>query len=362
MKIDINKGTFADKALEADFLEHERENILRYMRPLVLASGLLFFFFAVPDYFLNPSPEVFRVILAVRTLFLMLVLLFFLALGSRQVQLKLHNWVSIYALIVTVAYLVIYYYYETTVAYSPFFVQSFAVIVFILIFFSIDSHWVHMLVISTLLAAGFIVISVLRDEDISSTGLAGVIVYIMLVIIISSLAALRINIYKRLQFIDRRKLKELSEKDALTGIYNRGKFDQELSRAINMAERYEYIFSLIMIDLDNLKTVNDQMGHQAGDKILKEFAGLVRSQLRASDLFARWGGDEFIVLLPYTDSEQAIAMAERISNTVESYNSAVVDKMSCSFGIAVYKENDDPNTIVQRADNMLYEAKSKKKI
>ena len=361
MKYHCVFATFTDKKLEKEFLEYERDNSLKYMRPVALIFGILFFLFIIPDYFLNPTAEIFRLILVIRSIFLILVIAFFIMLGEKQVQLKMLDWTSGYALIVTIAYLLIYYHYETSVGASAFYVQSLAVIVLILIFFSLDSHWLHMVVISIILSSGFIVATYFRKDDVAVSGFAAVFVYILLALAISSYAAYRINIYKRKQFMGRKQLKQLSEKDALTKAYNRGKFDQELKYWIDLAKRYNYGFALIIMDIDNLKTINDLHGHVAGDKVIKEFADLVRNYLRSSDIFARWGGDEFTILLPNAGLDQALQMAERIRDNVVKNIFSYEESVSCSFGLAVYEKDDDHSNLIQRADSRLYRAKKEGK-
>jgi len=361
MKYNRFFASFVDIQLEKEFLEHERESALKYLRPGVLALGILFFLFIIPDYFLAPSAHDFRIILIIRSLFLLLVIFFFIMLGKEEVQSNLRNWVSFYAMTVTVSYLLIIYRYGAFGDSSSFFVQSLAVVVLILIFFSLNSHWLHTVAISAFLSAGFLIVSYNQFEDIPMSGFAAVIVYFLIALTISSISAYRINIYARIQFINRLKLKELSEKDALTGIYNRSKFDAELNRWLDYSTRYQKSFALIMLDIDNLKTINDLHGHIVGDRILKEFAGIVQQELRSSDIFARWGGDEFIILLPYADLRQAECMAERIRDTVQSYRSNQVGIITCSFGVVEFEEGDCDNTVVQRVDSRLYKAKQEGK-
>lgn len=361
MKYNWLLANFADKKLEEEFLEHERENTLKYMRPVVLIFGILFFLFIIPDYFLHPAAEVFRLFLIVRTVFLVLVVILFIMLGNKRFQRNIQDLISIYTLIVSFSYLLIYYHYEASSGASPFYVQSLAVIVLILVFFSLDSHWLHMVAISCFLGSGFLVATYYREEVIAASGFAAVAVYIFLALAISSVEAYRINIYKRKHFLDRMQLKQLSEIDALTNAYNRGKFDEELKHWIDLAKRYNYGFALIIIDIDNLKAINDLHGHMAGDRVLKEFSGLVQSCLRSSDIFARWGGDEFMILLPNAGLEQAIQMAERIRDQIAANSFSFGDQVASSFGLAVYEKDDNQDAIIQRADSRLYRAKKEGK-
>ncbi len=361
MKYNKLFASFADRQLENEFLEHERESALKYLRPGILVLGILFFLFIIPDYFLAPSAQDFRIILVIRSVFLLLVIIFYTMLGRKEVQANLRRWVSFYAMTVTVAYLLIIYRYGISGEASSFFIQSLAVVVLILIYFSLDSHWLHTVAISTFLSAGFLVISYYQWEEIPLSGFAAVMVYFLIALVISSISAYRINIYARMQFINRLELKELSEKDALTEIYNRSKFDAELNRRLDQATRYEHGFAVIMLDIDNLKTINDLHGHIAGDRALQEFALIVQKELRSSDIFARWGGDEFIILLPYANLGQAVLMAERIRDTVQMHKSDQVGPLSCSFGVGVFEEGDSQTTVVQRADSRLYKAKQQGK-
>lgn len=354
-------ATFTDNQLELDFLEHERKSSLKYLRPGLLVLGVLFFLFVIPDYFLNPTAHIFRIILITRTVFLLLVILLYLILSKKNVQAHLRSWIAVYIFTVTVSYLLIYSIYESSVGASPFYIQSLAVIVFILIFFSLESHWLPTVAIASCLSAGFIVISYYRWDDVPLSGFAAVSVYILIALSMSAITAYRLNIYKRMEFVNKLVFKELSEKDTLTGIYNRCKFDAELSRWLSQAERYQNSFALIMVDIDNMKTINDMEGHVAGDEVLCELADLVKNELRSSDIFARWGGDEFIILLPFAVLSTAVQMAERICAKIFSHSFNHDQSVSCSFGIVEYEEGDDHISIVQRVDNKMYEAKKEGK-
>ena len=357
MKFNPITATFTDEELEKEYLEHETGYLVKYIRPAVLILGLLFFLFIIPDYYLNSNPDTFRMIFFLRSTFLLLVLIFFILLGKRHDRMNLLNWVSAYAMLVTIFYLIIYYIYDFTQAAPNFFVQALAIITLIIVFFNVIRYWIHALVISLLLGCGFIAISLHRPEDIPVSGLSAVIVYILIIIILSSISAYRIQLHKRSQFVDRRNLELMSEIDHLTDIYNKGKFDLELTRWIELTERYGDDLSLIMFDLDDLKRINDQYGHLVGDAVLMELASLVNSRLRASDIFARWGGDEFIILLPHTAVEQAVNMAERLRELMASHRFNQVGKLSCSFGVAEHETGGSSNTLLKKVDEMLYQAK-----
>lgn len=120
-------ATFTDKQLEFNFLEHEQKSSLKYLRPVMLVLGILFFLFVIPDYFLNPTAHIFRIILITRTVFLLLVILLYFMMTKKVVQAHLRSWISVYIFAVTVSYLIIYSHYESSVGASPFYIQSLAI-------------------------------------------------------------------------------------------------------------------------------------------------------------------------------------------------------------------------------------------
>ncbi len=152
-------------------------------------------------------------------------------------------------------------------------------------------------------------------------------------------------------------ISKVAEKDALTQIYNRTKFNTMLSVALRNAEIYHESFTIILFDIDHFKQVNDTYGHNVGDQVLIQLASLVKSQLRTQDTFARWGGEEFIILSESATSNEAHILAERLRETIETFPFDKVEKITCSFGVSQYENNDTTTSILKRADDALYEAK-----
>ncbi len=145
--------------------------------------------------------------------------------------------------------------------------------------------------------------------------------------------------------------------DALTGIPNRLLFDVALRRETGMSRRHAVPLSVIMFDIDRFKLINDGYGHAVGDLVLQEIAALVPKNLRQGDVFARWGGDEFVVLLPFTDAAGGRAMAERLRTAIDENTFSTVGKVACSFGVAQLGPADGGEAVLDRADRALYRAK-----
>jgi diguanylate cyclase (GGDEF)-like protein len=158
-----------------------------------------------------------------------------------------------------------------------------------------------------------------------------------------------------------RKLEVKSNTDGLTGLYNHRHIHERLAAEVELYERNSMqsrLFSIILLDLDRFKSVNDQCGHQIGDKILVWVAERIKSIIRENDIAGRYGGEEFLVLLPETDLEMACNIAERIRMEVENMEAIDYPKITISLGVAQYA-GDTVAEVIRRADEKLYIAKGK---
>ncbi len=153
-------------------------------------------------------------------------------------------------------------------------------------------------------------------------------------------------------------ISRLARTDALTGLHNRRSFSENFAMAASSARRNGYPLSLISIDLDHFKSVNDTLGHNVGDLLLTEFSALIAGMLRTEDLAARWGGEEFIILLSHSDGNAAASLAERIRSAFErTPNSAAPLPVTASFGVAQLREGEEESDLIKKADLALYRAK-----
>lgn len=156
-------------------------------------------------------------------------------------------------------------------------------------------------------------------------------------------------------------MKDLAQTDALCKTYNRQFSHELLIQLFTQAQTDNLPFSLLMMDIDNFKQINDQHGHPAGDTVLAHFASVVKKELRNWDIFGRYGGDEFIVGLVYSNLEAARGIAERIRSSIESTDFILPDestaKVTVSIGVVCFNLDQSLDALIDRADKRLYDAK-----
>ena len=155
------------------------------------------------------------------------------------------------------------------------------------------------------------------------------------------------------------KYEELSTIDSLTGIFNRFMFEQKLKGEIDRVQRYKKeTFSLAILDIDNFKKINDTFGHTEGDNVLKQLVQDVKQHLRSTDVFSRWGGEEFVIILPLTNIEEAQKAIENIRKLVAASTFHNIGKITCSFGVTEFSKDDTFHSVIMRADEAMYLAKT----
>jgi len=159
-------------------------------------------------------------------------------------------------------------------------------------------------------------------------------------------------------------LRDMAMRDGLTGLYNHRYFRETFDRELARCGRHDHRVSLVFIDLDHFKCYNDTHGHLAGDELLKTLAGLLLEGQRSATTVARYGGEEFVLLVPETDKEGALHLAERVRQRVEQHDfpggeTQPSGRVTMSLGVATFPEDGkDTNTMILAADNSLYEAKN----
>lgn len=180
----------------------------------------------------------------------------------------------------------------------------------------------------------------------------------LLMLLSRRMRATNLSVSKNIQL--RRRFEQEAKIDTLTGLHNRRWLDDNLSRIIQRHQLAAHPLALLMVDVDDFKVFNDSQGHQAGDAALSRIGRILASNLRPTDLIARFGGEEFVVVLPVTDSSGAYAAAERVRKAVCAQAADLPDGsvLTVSLGIAQLLGSESEDTLLARADSALYRAKA----
>jgi diguanylate cyclase (GGDEF)-like protein len=152
-------------------------------------------------------------------------------------------------------------------------------------------------------------------------------------------------------------LEKLAVTDNLTQVYNRQKLGDIIEEASERVRRHNSLLSVIILDLDNFKGINDTHGHVVGDTVLKAVADVVRKNVRASDHLVRWGGEEFMIVAPGTSLAEADGLANKLRGLIEEHDFGRAGKVTASFGLTQFRHDDTDHSFITRADGALYKAK-----
>lgn len=157
---------------------------------------------------------------------------------------------------------------------------------------------------------------------------------------------------------EKEKLRLVAMTDTLTGTANRLKFNTMMDKFVDLSLRYDTPLSIMMFDIDNFKKINDEYSHRTGDDVLKELVANVSGYVRKADLFVRWGGEEFLLVLANTNIDNAAIAAEKFRKNIEETTFSTIGNLTCSFGITTLDKDDTISSLIARADEALYQSKS----
>lgn len=345
-------GMYLDKVLEQQFQESYLNRYRNHLRNIALIIGILFFSFLISDFVLNKTSPAIIILFLCRFTFLVMSLLFYF---KPDYFLKSYPFmkITIYKLLAIILFFIIVLNYEN----PNFILQAFAINVIILgVFFFVPNMQPNKIMISIFTYCTFLIITLTKYHPSFLEGIS-VFVYLLVGILLCGISSYSIGKYQRLDFANKQYLVKISRIDPLTNIYNRLQFNESLSYAIDLSRRYGDPFSLIMFDIDHFKQLNDFHGHIFGDQVLIELTKHVKNSIREVDIFARWGGEEFVILLPHISCKDASVLAERLRKSICSELLKKEIALTCSFGVTSLSIQDNEDSIMNRVDMALYKAK-----
>lgn len=241
---------------------------------------------------------------------------------------------------------------------SPdFMIQSMGVLLMILVIFLVPNRSENMLTLAMLASAIFFFYYNLHLSEIETREFIASAVYTALTIVLCAVKTIGADRYAQAEFTARSRLEQTSTRDFLTNAATRERLEEEARRWMNFCRRQSLPLCLVFVDVDDLKRINDQYGHTMGDIALKEVAKLLQNQLRNSDTIARWGGDEFVLLLPNVTLQNAVLLLDRVKAAVGRLKLSDGIPVSCSFGVVQMGSESTYAQLLAEADTMMYRAK-----
>ncbi|NLY51489.1 MAG: GGDEF domain-containing protein [Firmicutes bacterium] len=345
---------FADKHSELFFLRYELTESARFVRPLMLILALVYMLFAGPDWFLLRDARIFGSIVVIRLTVASSILALYLVISSEK-NYQVYPWLlTVCEMIASTGFVLILMKYPA----PDFRIHTFWASLLIWCFVLVPNRWLYIVFASIYTGVIFLGMAVYYLSPLNPSHFSAAVYFVTLSIGLAAVSSHRMNSYKRSTYAALEALAKLSETDGLTGLYNRNGFDRRLREKMASLTHSSQDLALIMIDLDDFKQINDQWGHQYGDSVLVALANHLRTAVPPEGTLARWGGEEFIVLLPGYNLDQASKTAEELRKHLAEQRYAHDTGVTASFGVAVAEHGESCESLLRRADELLYLAKA----
>jgi len=356
---------FKNPKTESDFMQYEKATSLSLVRVLILVMGFSFALFAFSDYYYYGKEKEFFISLALRCAALAITAVSsFLAPSFKRYNRTLFL-ITLTELAVFLIYLlnlyasVFFEYRQQTNA--PAITYFMSILILILAVFLIPNRWKNCLFAGLFIIICYLIFCSVFMDNIDSLSLPQQGLYLGICLVSCAIFIYSKENSERKHFAAEKLLEFMTITDWLTSIYNRRRFEHILGLWIK--NRRHDPFCLVFFDIDNFKNVNDTYGHKAGDEVLVKTVNVVSSKIRDDDIFARWGGEEFVVLFREVNIDMGKELAERLRKAVENNPCGEAGKITISLGAVQYhrSENNENNEsiedFVKRADEKMYEAK-----
>ena len=348
---------YSNKLHDTTFYKYILNRSSHSNRNIVVLFALFNLFLIIPD-MINVSSVSSRIAIVIFRVIFSLSLLLFLMMLPRIRHFKRYSIIlSSLELTGVILFLFIIVLYDN----PHYLIQSLGYIAIIIGIFLIPNKWVYMLGVAIISFLGYLIITLIFiPEVVINERLAGV-VYIIITGLLCSIGARGTEKFRLREYQHIEDLLVVSSTDPLTKASNRLRLEKEGNRLVRKCQQKNLPLCLVFIDIDNMKTINDKYGHLIGDQVLIEVVERIRRFLSTKDLIARWGGDEFIVVLPETDTANAVQIAEKIRNHITNDCFSGGIQISCSFGVASMHANSTFSSLIYDADQRMYEGKKKGK-
>lgn len=351
----INRlAEFSDRALEAEFFESERDSFVRRVRQFIMLGSIVYILFLISDWFLIRDRGILNFIIVNRFALAGLMMVPYSRFSKIKTREHMYACISLLELVFAASFCSIAYLYEN----PDYLIQAFGLICIVTLVFFAPNRWLYQNLVALISSIAFFAVFAATLEHIPPSDFWAGVVYTFLIMGFASSNAYSRARSKRAYWLQAVALERTCGTDPLTGLHNRYKFNSEFERWKHVHQSEERPGSVIILDIDDFKEINDAFGHLIGDKIIAELGALVQANIREGDMLFRWGGEEFIVLLRDCDQRQAFMAAEKLRGIVEQACFARDINITCSFGVATDMSDLSATELLARCDRHLYAAKS----
>ena len=340
MKLPVLRRTECPALLSA-FFDSSLSASRRDLKILIALSGGINLLLLIPDLTLLDGPAEKIPVTVLRLAFSALLLLLFFRMGRIRSFQRLSLIVTGCEFFALIVFLFVFSRYSR----PDFLIQTLGLITLIIFFFFVPNRLKNKLAAAVVGSLAYFGLAYALLPRLDAMELWTSAFYTLLIILLCAVSSGNAEKYQFREYLTKAELERISSTDCLTNTANRYKLTSEANRWLEFCRRRELPLSLVFIDVDDLKKINDQYGHSKGDYILACLAQLISDHLRSSDLLARWGGDEFILLLPETSLDQARNITERIREQIREQIRVREKSVTCSFGIVEMGKNADFDTM-----------------
>lgn len=346
---DYGHDTDLRKEYEQEHLKQNR----RFISLIAVSSGLLQLLLMIPDLLRLSSQDAKVIILVLRVIVCSLSFTFAWFWLRRTIKsyIVYSRFVSGLEALAILLFLYVFSQYDP----PDFLIQAMGMMVIIMVVFIIPNRYRYRLFLAAGGFASFLLLAklVLNDNLSQNAFMAGFF-YLLIALVLCAIFSRTLDKHQFLEYKAKDQLIHLNTIDALTGVFNRNKLIDAWEQWFAWCQRYGQPLTLVMFDIDGFKAINDEHGHSVADIVLVELADLINSQLRASDVLARWGGDEFVILLPNTSVDESTQVVNRIRRLLSHKPLAGCIAVRCSFGVAAVQSASTLDNIIRQADSLMY--------
>ncbi len=351
-------GEFRDEKIEKEFRQSGFYKVRALVRPLLLFLSSLFSIVILFDLIFAEEQYYPLISIPLRVLYIIASILVVVKVSSVSDFYNLSIMLTAYEFL---SICIFFYLIGVTINTYSYMSIGTGIITISILIFMIPNRWIHYVFLSFMtILCYFVLFHPTGIEADLLNRIVGTIFMLSSVLLIAVLSV-RSAVEQRVQYLSSMKLLQLSLTDPLTGIANRGRFNESMQSWIKCANEYDVPLSLVLFDFDDFKRVNDTYGHLIGDQVILQTVNLVDEAIRHRDLFARWGGEEFTCLFPDTQLDEAMEIVERLRQTIDSNHYIKCGHVTASFGLAQYRMGESADAFMDRADRLLYNAKAEGK-